>query len=77
MKGTEASDLKEELEFKVQMLQTQVQTGILSQQAYVATLQKRILLDKAAAKQHNAAGDKQRALRYMRRAKLMEQEMAQ
>lgn len=73
---SEANELKDELQFRVQMLETQVQCGALSQAAYVASLQKRILLDKSAAKQFNAAGDKARALRHLRRAKIMESELA-
>jgi hypothetical protein len=72
----EAKDLHEELAFKMQMLQTQVQFGALSQEAYVAQLNKRMDMDRERAKEVNRAGNKSLALRYIRRVKIMEKELA-
>lgn len=50
------------VQLKVQMLEMQVQIGALSQQAYVASVQKRILLDKALAKVSAALSGARRPL---------------
>ena len=75
-KKREVAELRDELQFKVQMIQTQVQAGILTQDAYVAQLQQRIAADKAAALDAKKAGERAKALEYMRRAKIMEKELS-
>ena len=70
------ADRRDELQFKVQLIQTQVQAGILTQQAYVAQIEARIAADRAAALEAKQAGQRARALEHLRRAKIMEKELA-
>ena len=75
-KTAAVGDMLEELQFKVMMLQQQVQLGVMSQDKYVATVTKRIELDKALALEAKKAGKQKQAIEYMRRVKVMQKELS-
>ncbi len=67
---------KSELEIKRQMIILSIEMGTLTAEVYAAQLQRRIAQDRQLAKAANDRGDKARALRHLKRAKLMENELA-
>jgi len=75
-KTAAVGDMLEELQFKVMMLQQQVQLGVMSQDKYVASVTKRIELDKALALEAKKAGKQKQAIEYMRRVKVMQKELS-
>lgn len=67
---------KSELEIKRQMIIMAIEMGSLTAEEYAANLNKRIAADKQLAKMFNDRGDKAKALKMLKRAKLMENELA-
>ncbi len=67
---------KSDLEIRRQMIVLSIEMGTLTAETYAANLQRRIALDRQLAKSANDRGDKAKAMRHLKRAKLMENELA-
>lgn len=68
---------KKAIEAKLQLLQQQVESGVLTEEAYFEQMKKKIVEERENAKKLLQSGDRTAAALAVKRAKLMENEIAQ
>jgi predicted component of viral defense system (DUF524 family) len=71
----ELEDRKMALEMALRLLLFGVESGQVSQEAYLARLEHKIVSEKQLAKALNAQGKKESAIEALRRARIMEKEI--
>jgi len=70
-------DRKQEIELKIKLLVLQVETGMLTQEAYVARLQAKIAEERNTARELAKLGKRDWAKMALARVKVMEKELSE
>jgi len=76
-KDEELLDRRQQIQLKLNLLQIQVETGLLTQEVYINRLQKKIKEDKSIAQMLVKSGKKEEAKKVLTRAKIMEKELTE
>ncbi len=76
-KNEDLLDRKQQIQLKINMLQIQVETGLLTMEVYVQRLEQKIKEERAIAQLLVKSGNKEAAKQVLTRVKIMEKELTE